>query len=190
MKAFHFWLIQICFPHFCTRNKTLKDSVYCFDTNQANVSVPWNSKTCLAIKCHTVPGSYFTLVLSAPIYYINIITASPLWWNRAFISISAFISVTQTAYEEKSISSKANKDNGVTWCYSTVTTGSPLPTPVFIFSWVIELVAEGCVGWGTLITQDTFCSWICDWLYGQSLNCILTIRKLGSACVFCKNAEM
>lgn len=93
-----------------------------------------------------MPGSYFTRALSALTYYINIITASPLWWNRAFISVSGFISVTQTAYEETSISSKANKDNGVTRCYRRVTTSSPFPTPVFIFSWVMELIAERCVG--------------------------------------------
>lgn len=80
-----------------------------------------------------MPGSYFTLALPAPIYHTDIISASPLWWIRAFIS------VTQTASEEKSVSIKANKCDLVLQC---VTTSLPLPTPVSVFSWVMELVAE------------------------------------------------
>lgn len=112
-----------------------------------------------------MPGSYFTLALSATLYYISVFTASPLWWNRAFLSVS------QTACEGTSVSSKADKDSAGTWCYSTVTASPPLPAAVFSQfhnPWEDE---EGCVGWGTLMSQEAFCSWACDWLYGHSVLC-------------------
>lgn len=122
-----------------------------------------------------MPGSFFTLALSAILYYINIFTASPLWWNRAFIS------VTQRACEGKFINSKADKDSAGTWCYSAVKANSPFPTPVFSQFHNPCEDEEGCVGWGTLMSQEAFCSWTCDWwLYGHSLCCVL--RKWNGKC--------
>lgn len=91
-------------------------------------------------------GSYFTLTCPLSTYLLyKYYHGKPTRWNRAFISVSAFINVTQAAHEAKLLSSKANKDNSVTWCNGTLTTSSPVPTPAFIFSWVMGLVAEGCV---------------------------------------------
>ena len=85
-------------------------------------------------------GSYFTLACPLSTYLLyKYYHSKPTWWNRAFIGVA------EAAHEAKSLSSKVNKDNSVTWCNSTLTTSSPLPTSAFIFSWVMELVAERCV---------------------------------------------
>lgn len=115
-----------------------------------------------------MPGSYFTLALSEILCYINIFTASPLWWNRAFLS------VTQRACEGKPISSKAAKGSAGTGCYSAAKASSPLPAALFSQFHEPWEDGEGCVGWGTFMSQEAFSSWAWDWLYGHSLCCVLT----------------
>lgn len=110
-----------------------------------------------------MPGSYFTLALPKILCYINIFTASPLWWNRASLS------VTQRACEGKSISIKAAKGSAGTGCYRAAKASSPLQ--LLHKPWEDW---EGCVGWGTVMSQEAFSSWAWDWLYGRSLCCVLT----------------
>lgn len=59
------------------------------------------------------------------------------------------------SHEEKSRGSRASEGSGVTYCDSTATVHLS-QTPAFIFSRVMELVAEGCVGRGAFMNWDTF----------------------------------
>lgn len=74
----------------------------------------------------------------------------------------------------ESVWRKIHKDSAGTWCYSAAKASSPLPAPVFSQLHNLWEDEEGCVGWGTFMSQEAFCSWACDWLYGHSLCCDLT----------------
>lgn len=187
IKALLFGWFKLSFLPSALAIDTVKGSVFRFDIHQANVSLLWNP-ACLIINCPTMPGSYFTLALSAPTYYIKIITARPPCWARAFISVSASISVTHMQKNPKATQQTSTTGwVGVRAQWQLVHL-SQLQSS--IFPGVTELFAEGCGGWGRLMSQDTFCSWVCDWLYGQHLCGALTLSQTESACVFCKNAEM